>query len=300
VFIGDGTNTKSADLVFNSQDTWINFDIDETAMIEDGAGITNVSAITEIGFKITDRDSGEYVYIDNIERTPAGGEVSVTLWDLGPTMPVDGVTSLIDGTQYTQIGDITDTTPTSQYVFGMEGGKRLYHLHYFACGVAQEIPSNEILNVGNYYALVLNYVDTEVKVYGPNFDTDYYLSGYAFTTPNNSTPISKLGDDDDLMFSIFSTQDVYLTQSVAIANAVPGDSANFMSSIEDNNMVTTDIVISHGVYVGQQGMVFFENRPLFLPKGGKFNLDYNDDATDSVTKIVFGMRYLYEPPVVWG
>jgi len=300
VFIGDGTNTKSADLVFNSVDTWIHFDIDESAMTEDGAGTTNTSIITKIGFKITDRDGGEFIYLDNLEATPLGGDVGVTLWNMGDTLPTDGVTSLDDGTQYTQIGDITDTTPVSQYEFSLSGGKRLYHLHYFATGVALEIPGNELLIPGNYYALVINYVDTPVNVYGANFNTDYYKSGYAFFTPDTSTPITQVGLIDDLMFSIFSTQDVYLTKSVAIANSLPGEDANYMSSVEDYNMTTTDIVITHGVHIGQQGEVSFTDRPIFLPKGGKFNLDYNDDATDDVTKIVFGMRYLYEPPVVWG
>jgi len=298
VFIGDGTNTKSTTLVFNTANNWVHFDILESNMEEDGAGTTNVTAITQIGFRIVDRDYGSYCYIDNLSAAPEPGTLGLELWDLGATLPVDGVTSLDDGTQYEQLGDISSVSPVSQVEIPLLGGKRLYHLHNFVAGVAHEIPDNKLLNVNNYYALVLTYTDTNVIVYGPNssYEVDYYENGFAFTAPDNSTPITKIGTYNDLMFSIFSTQDVYLTKSVAIANATPGSDANFMSSVEDENMKTSDIVITHGVYAAIAGEVLFDNRPIYLPKGGKFNLDYNDDYSDGVETIVFGARYVFEPP----
>ena len=39
---------------------------------------------------------------------------------------------------------------------------------------------------------------------------------------------------------------------------------------------------------------------MLVPKGGKFNLDYTGDFDDSVNEVVFGARYLYEPPITNG
>ena len=300
VFIGDGTNTKSAAIAHNAINTWIEFQIDESAMSEDGAGTTDTTAITQVGFRVVQTDWNDFMYVDNIEVGAVGGEVGIELWDMGSTMPINGTTTLLDGTQYHQIGDITRTTPVSQLELDLIGGKRLYHIHEFVAGVAQEIFWNEILNKDNYYAIVLNYIDTEVDVYGTTGFSDYYNSGYSFTVQGNSTPFIQTGAMDDLMFTIFSTQDVYVTESRAYANALPGEDANFMSSVEDNNMITNDIIAVHGVYVPQFGEIDFTDRPKFLPKGGKFNLDYNDDPTDNVETIVFGIKYVYEPPDIWG
>lgn len=302
VFISDGVNTKSSQLAINQANNWTHFDINEAAMIEDDIlNPTDVTAITSIGFRVDTKKLGASAYVDNLAAAPPPGELGIQLWDMGTTTPVTGVDALDDGVQYTQIGDISFTTPVSQYNLNLEGGKRLYHVHEFVCGVALEIPTNEILNEDNYYALVLTYVDTDVTIYGPNSsfdDAPYYNSGYAFTTPDNSTAITTIGVNNDLMFSIFSTQDVYIIGSSARANAEPNGGSSFMSSVEGIHMETLDVIHTHGLNPPSNGIIDLTLRPVFLPKGGKFNLDYNDDYTDDVTVIEFGMGYLYEPPFV--
>ena len=304
VFIEDSAgNSKHAELLVNQANNWTHFDIQEVAMIEDQAGITDVTDIIKIGFRVDNSRLGALAYIDNLSAAPAPGQVGIQIWDMGTVLPEAGVDSINDGTQYTQIGDITATTPVSQYNLDLEGGKRLYHVHDFVCGVALEIPTNEILNVDHYYALVLTYVDTDVTVYGPDSsfdDAPYYNNGYAFTAPDNSTAITQIGVNNDLMFSIFSTQDVYIFGSSARANAEPNGNSSFMSSIEGPQMETLDVVHTHGLNPPANGIIDLTNRPIFLPKGGKFNLDYNDDYTDEVTVIEFGMGYLYEPPTING
>ena len=84
--------------------------------------------------------------------------------------------------------------------------------------------------------------------------------------------------------------------SSARANAEPNGGSSFMSSVEGPKMETLEVVHTHGLNPPKDGTINLSIRPLFLPKGGKFNLDYNDDSTDQVTKINFGMTYLYEPP----
>jgi hypothetical protein len=301
IFLGDGVNTKSQDLVFNLKDNWIHFDVSEANFIEDQVGITNASAITQVGFRIIDKEKDQIAYIDNIEYSPFAGTVGVELWDMGASLPISGVTSLIDGTQYKQIGDITDTTPVAEFEYSLDGGKRLYHLDNFVAGVALEIPGNEILNVNNYYALVLKYIDSDINVYGPNFDTDYYNSGYGFNVLDNSTPIVTIGgNDDDIMFTIFSTQDVYIIQERLLLNSMPGQMANMMSSLEDENMKTIDVLNSHRVFLQEKQVSDLTNRPVYFPKGGKLNLDYNDDPSDDVNVGVFGLKYLFEPLPFWG
>lgn len=300
VFIEDDSgNSKFAQLAVNEANNWTHFDINEAAMIEDQAAITDVERIIKIGYRVDTKKLGATAYIDNLVSTPPGGSLGVQLWNMGTDIPQDGVTSIDSGTQYTQIGDIGSVSPVSQFNFSLEGGKRLYHLHDFVAGVAEEIPGNELLNIDNYYMLIFTWVDTDVTIYGPDSsfdDAPYYNNGYAFTAPDNSTPITQIGLTNDLMFSIFSTQDVYMIGSSARANAVPNGNSSFMSSIEDKNMKTIDVIHTHGLNPPQNGVIDFSIRPILIPKGGKFNLDYNDDFTDLVTKIFFGMAYLYEPP----
>ena len=301
VFIKDSSgNTRSIDIVQNSVYTWRHFEFDVDAMQEEQETPTNLADIVVLGFYVEDRDYRDYMYVDDITYTSNSGNVVVELWDLGTSEPINNVTKLTDGVRYEQIGDHVTSEGMSYYNLELSSGKRIYHLHGFSCGVAQEIPVNEILKVDNYYAIVLKYNDTNVNVYGSSGHMDLYSHGYSFTTKNNSTPILQTGANDDLMFAIFSTQDVYITRSRAVADTLPGVDANYMANVEDDNLKITDVVNSHGTFVPIQGEVDLSARPIFMPKGGKFNLDYNDDPDDDVSRITFGFQYVYEPQPVWG
>jgi hypothetical protein len=299
-FIGDGANTKALQLPINATAQWIHFSIDETSMVEDGA-TTDVSAITKIGFRVDDRQPNADGYVDNLTATAAPGSISLKLWDMGTSIPVSATTSIDDGTQFTQLGDIGFTAPAAAITLPLEGGKRLYVVKNFVAGVALEIPSNTVLTVGNYYLVTLNYVDTNVDVFGPDtsFLTDYYTSGYAFTAPNESTAITAVGPYSDLMFGILSTQDVYLTGFFQFIDAIPGNNSLVNIFVEDLNMAITDI-ITIGVRAAQEIEADISIRPMPMEKGGKFELYYNDDATDSVSGIGLSMAYLYVPPTVNG
>lgn len=300
VFIGDGTNTKSAPITSAAINTWQKISIDINAMTEDGGGTTNDAAITKIGFRTSVKKPGSYAYVDNLISTPLPGTVQLKLWDMGDTLPESGVASLEDGVQYTTLGDIASESPSASYNISLIGGKSIYHLHGFTAGVANEIPSNNALTPGNYYALTLHYVDTNIQVYGPDpsYTTKYYTNGYAFTTVAEVAPLTQIGIYSDIMFGIFSTQDAYIVASRAEANAEPGDRATYYSFVEDSDMKITDVLNTHGVYPPQSNMVDLVYRPTFLPKGGKFELYYKDDYTDTVTLIIFGIQFIYiEEPV---
>ena len=303
VFIGDGTNTKSLQLTQPDRDLWTKFEVSEAAMNEDQAGTTNVSAITKIGFRVDEKDLGSVCIIDNLEATPPPGDVKIKLWDMGTTKPVIGVTSIDDGTQYTQIG----AAEAASYDLALIGGFRVYHVHQFTAGIRKSVPSNELLNVGHYYVIQLEYVDTDVSVYGPDtsFSTQYYNNGFAFTAPDEATAISATTEPvdntySDLMFGIFSTQDVYFTSVTWRFDGEPNGNSAIHVFLESPDMEITDVVVDHEVAPEQTFTTDISFRPMKLEDGGALEFYYNDDHTDPVTKVIGEAKFFYEPPLVNG
>jgi hypothetical protein len=306
-FIGDGTNTKSIDLNVVDINSWQHFQVNENAMsvqTEDAtASPPNMAAITKIGFRLKDSSGGSTGYVDTIVATTEPGSVDLKLWDMGTTIPVAGVTSIDDGTQYTELGDrgLNGGSVVAAVNLPLIGGKRLYTIKNFVAGVALEIPSNTLLTVGNYYMITINYVDTNVSVFGPDtsFNINYYKNGYAFTVADEATAITAVGQYSDCMFGILSTQDVWINTIVKFYNATPGDDSSESTFIEDKNMVITDIAVGDAVAI-QSVEAEFRERKFWCPKGAKFEVYHNDDLTDSVTKFTAIMGYLYVPQEVNG
>ena len=293
LFIGDGTNTKSIDLTFVASGQTYHFDINEAAMADDQAGVTDITAITKIGFIITDSDVGEFAYIDNFIATPPGGSVDLKLWDMGTELPVAGVATIVSGTQYTQIGD----TGAAVHNEALVGGKRLYNIHDFHCGRDKAVPTNEVLNVDHYYLLTINYVDTNVSVFGPNtgFSYNYYTNGYAITAPDEATAITQVGPFSDLQFMIFSTQEVYVTEVEWKFNAQPGENSDIAVYLEDLTMSITDVVVNHEESPSQVSEENVSARPMLLVDGGKVEFYYGDDFTDSTTKVTTEVKFFFDP-----
>ena len=298
VFIGDGTNTKSQNLVFANKNEWNHFQIDEGAMSEDGGGTTNVAAITKVGFRIVDKEGGKNCYIDNLTATPPPGEIEIKLWDMGASIPVSTTTSIDDGTQYTQIGD----AEAASYTLQLKGGKRLYNIHEFHCGADKAVPTTTLLTAGNYYILELKYIDTDTSVYGPNtaYSINYYASGYAFTAPDEATAITAIGTYSDCMFQIFSRQEIYIKKVEWKFNAVPNGLSDISVFLEDTNMGISDIIIDHEEQPAQIEEEDVSDRPMVLEDGGKLEFYYNDDYTDSVSQLQTEMTYYFEPPEANG
>jgi len=298
VFIGDGTNTKTFIFPAHTPNEWVHLEIDENAMVEDQAGITDTTAIIEIGYRVTSKRIGATCYIDNLEATPSPGSVEVKLWNMGATLPVSTTNSIDDGTQYTKInGD------ASSVILQLRGGKRLYHLHSsFTAGTSKNIPTNELLIPGNYYIIELKYVDTNVSVYGPDtsFATDYYVNGYAFTAPDEATAITAIGTYSDIMFTIQSMQDIYILHIDWKFDAAPNGSSDLFVFLEDTNMSITDVITDHEEKPDQTESEDVSIRPMFMEDGGKCEFYYNDDFTDSVSTMTCKMTYLFEPPTVNG
>ena len=312
-FIGDGTNTKSYPLTAVTENIWKTFQFEETDMAvetEDLTGTTpDITAITKMGFRIDDSHPTSFAYADSITYQAEGGSFAVELWDLGATLPAgDGTEDYTSiGTQYTELGDrgINGALVSSVNV-PLHGGKRVYHLEKFIAGVALEIPANTLLTVGNYYSLVIKYVDTNVTLYGPNttFSINYYTSGYAWKAEVADNLIDKVagaaggGAYSDLSFEIYSTQDVQIIGTSIFKDSASGENAWATINVEDSNMQITEIpsVVQSGGFNRTSLTLDTSLRPLFLEKGGKYEVNYNDDATDDLTKVMFSMSYWFIPP----
>jgi hypothetical protein len=300
-YIGDGSFTASAPIVVTATSVWQTVEIAEIQLVDDPGGSVDRTAITSIGFRVEQRRNNGAFLIDDLKAAPAPGSINLKLWNMGATIPVSLTTSIDDGTQYTKLGDAgISGLQVAEISVEMVGGFRQYHLDSFVAGPALEIPTNEILIPENYYALTINYVDTDVQVYGPDTALDHrYNSGFSFTAPDEATAITSTGADEDLQFCIFSTQDVFVVSLLQIMDDVPGSDARALVNIEDSNMVITGIP-ANGVTGFQNVNEDFWERPYEMEKGGKFELNYNDDSTDSVSLINLIFGYVFVPPDVNG
>jgi len=299
VFIGDGTNTKSAQLAQKDKNIWGKYEVSEASMSEDGGGTTDVTAITKIGFRIDDAEGGKVSIIDNLIATPPPGDIRIKLWDMGTSIPVAGVTSIDSGNQYVTIG----AALAASYAQPLLGGKRVYHIHEFTAGTNKALPNNPLLTPDNYYIIQLEYIDTDVNVYGPDtsFSHQYYSNGFAFTAPNESTAIALPATPadntySDIMFGIFSMQDVYYTSISWRFDAEPNGDSAIHVFIEDTSMVITDMVVDHEVQPEQEFTTDINLRPMFSEDGGKLEFYYNDDHSDAVSKVIGEAKFLYETP----
>ena len=301
VFVEDSAGNKSSgDLSQPGKDSWFKFVVPVDNLTADGVTIADLTDIVKIGYRVEKEKRDGYVIVDELISVPGPGSFAVKLWNMGATLPVSGSMSLAGGTQYTKLGDLGITGKQEGSVsVSLVGGKRAYHIDEFVAGAALEIPTNELLVPDNYYAITLHHVDTDVSVYGPNeaWD-DYYENGYAFTAPDESTNITALGPQIDIMFLIYSTQPAYVFEITTIADALPNGSSETNLYIEDTNMKRTDTLVSSIKAV--QAVTARLTRPFYMGKGYKLEQEYNDDITDSVSSIEVVVSYYFIPPTVHG
>ena len=305
-FISDGVNGKSILLGTVSENIWQTFSFSETAMTidasDDGGAAVDMTQISAIGFRIDDSQGASLAYADTITYQAEPGSFDLELWDFGSSIPANNGT--IDYTasspgQYTEIGDRGISNGVASSInTTLLGGKRQYFLDDFIAGTALEIPTNTLLTVGNYYAILIKYVDTDITVYGPDttFTNDYYTDGYAWQADTGDNLIDLiLGDAgsgaySDLQFSVFSTANAYVTGyhlhflDVAGDLTINGSDASWISNAEGPNMEIDSMPDIHGGHPVTDFLRTF-NKPVLLRKGGKFEINYDDDPQDSVTSV---------------
>ena len=316
-FVGDGTNTKSFQLSVGEKNIWQTFVFAEGAMsveTEDATATTpNMSAITKMGFRIDDADVSNFGYADSITYQAEGGSFALELWDFGTSLPVGTgtVDYTVAGTQYTELGDRgINGGVVSSLNIQLLGGKRKYHIPKFIAGTASEHPDNTLLTVGNYYGIVAKYVDTDVTLYGADttYEVDFYENGYAWKAEVADDLIDKIqgatgaGAYSDFMFQVFSTQDVYITKGNLLLDSTPGENSELTMYTEnsDKKIIHVLSTLQAGGYGRTERSITTTLRPAFLDRGGKFEAYYNDDPTDSVSKALLVVDYIYIPPTING
>jgi len=297
-YVGDGSNTASAPLVVQDKDAWEVIEVSAAQLTEDGGGTTDITDIIEVGFRLEKDKNGGKFYIDDMKAAPEGGTVQLELWDMGTDIPVSGDTSLDDGDQYVELGDrgVNSGAVAAYITLDVQGGIRNYDIEKYIAGVALEIPGNTLLTPNNFYALILRYVDTDVNIYGANtsYSTNYYTNGYAFTAPNNATNITAIGPYNDIQFAIFSTQDVYVNTLLKYYDAEPGSNATESVYIEGPDM-SIENILDQQSKPQQSLLAEFDDRSFYFPKGGKFEVNQNDDYTDDTSQITILIGYMFAP-----
>lgn len=288
-FIGDGTNTKSRQLVSQNENEWQTFTFSERDLGEDGIGVTNIGAITEIGFRVDDRDGEGYGYVDNIKYHSGTTVVDVKLWDLGPSLPVSGTTALSDGTQHSDLSYSHDKSAISLRL--MPGTRRYMVRDFFAGLHGSTAPT-----VGNYYAITLSHNQNDVKVYG-DAGNNYYTSGFGFTTPDESTEITTMGSGYSCFFSLFHTQQVYFTEISFSTHGISGGREAMATVLTEapGEQIQETILTSIPLTAGSGFVRDLSIRPAILDDKGKLEIYYGDDVSDDVEDISFSATYLYEP-----
>jgi len=305
-FVGDGTNTASLPLLAINKEIWYNLPINMDALSDDQAGVTDLTAITKIGFRVEDKEGGKNVYIDHMVAIAPPGSFNVKLFDMGTTLPISGTSELFDATQYTTLGDIgISGVQVSEVEVSLLGGLRVYAIKDFVAGAAIGVTGNVLLIPNHYYAITINYIDTEFSLYGLDncgAGVTCYNNGFAFTSADEleDTAIIEVGTYNNLNFAIFSVQDVYLINARGTANEAPGDDSSFSWYTKTINYKRHNNLVSSAR--GRELLQFtdLKEMPPFLEKGGMLKAEYNDDYTDDVTELEMGMRYLYIPPTVNG
>lgn len=306
-FLEDSSaNTASIQLPISAILTWEHFDINVNALADDGVA-TDITDIVKVGFRVDTKRAVQDAYIDNIIATPPPGSVLFKLWDFGTTIPVSTVNGLDSAAQYTELGDRgrNGGVVAASISLQLTGGKKQYQLNEFVAGVAKEKAANTPLTIGNYYAITMHYVDTDVSVYGSDGSNGFYANGYSFTAANEVTPITAVGSDQDCMFIIYSTQDIYIITTfwsiLTTGNtlATTGPSATHSVFLEDTMEDVEDVLVTT-VKAGAGFLQTTDWRPMFMEDGGKYEMYYSDDYTDNAFSIQFAFGYLYIPAIPNG
>jgi len=261
------------------------FRINTDSFLVDNSSI-DLKNITKIGFKVGKEYhdvNKEFAYISSVELIDKPRHLGIELYDFGTTKPT--TSSLSSATQYSSLGL---TGNKSLINLSLDTGKRFYVIEDLMVGIS----SQNYLTPGNYYGLVLKYIDSEVKVYGSDVaGTKSYINGYSFTCPDTATNINQLGNSD-LNFGIFSIKDVWIDKIEFRADSQPGNKASYYIYKESNGKI--DDLVSVISNAPEQYKDFdLQDRPIFLAAGDKIELYYSDGVTDIVERVGLDIRYYY-------
>jgi hypothetical protein len=308
-FIGDGVNTKSINIPVENAGSWQRFQYIESALIDDGGVTPDIENITKIGYKVVLKKQGSTAIIDSLVDLAPAGKIKLRLWDCGKTLPESGSFTLnTDAIQYTELGDRGSNGGTTydsvEHVLANDGFSK-FPVQNFIAGVSKEHPSNILITIGNYYAVTLEYVDSDIAFYGcdpaiqQSRGEQAYNNGYAFTAADESTPIVTIGEYSCLMFFVNSTQSVYVNQVNKAFNAAPGEKASEAIYTLNKNDKLEEVPV--GIVPPQQAIqAEFNSRPFLITDGGRFVINYQSDIDEDVTSMDILIGYYYKKMPING
>ena len=311
LYMSDGVNTVSADIVSSVVNVWETFIWDSIDFQPElsNQGPIDLANIITFGFRVLESRQNRFGYADNMILLTQPGSIIAKLWDFGTNPPEGGTDSIDSGTQYTTLGDpgIGEGTLVSQVSIPIQSDKALYFVNDFIAGPAFELDSNEPLTPNNYYVITLNYVDTDINVYGtdPAEAEDRYINGFAFTSPDESSPITAVGPFNDIFFNIFSVDDILLESGLFAARSAdeiatnPGDESIFSLYVIDRNFKIVSWIAKHENLKSIIDLVS-SFRVVSMEKGGKVAFVLNDDAGDNVSSVSIKYSYFFKSPTVNG
>lgn len=284
IYIEDGSANRSTfNLLADTTASFKHFNIEVAAF----TGTCDVSDVEKIGFDMVTLRPSSFVYIDNMNYLIVTGTINMKLFHLGSTLPVgDGASFDLtnDATQYTELGALGDK---SEIVVSLLGGRHIYHVDDFIAGRN----GTSVLIPGDYYAVTFNYVDEDVSLYGYSA-SDQYINGYVFNTSAENADISQIGgvgSNNDLMFYMFSAvsawigptdqADAYHLHFINAAGDLisPGENSSWVTHVEDENGQVQIVTVHGGHPVSGGDYVEKFRRPIFIPLGGLFEVEYSHD-----------------------
>lgn len=304
-------NIVSVDIVSSQVNLWQTFIWNSQDFQPDigNPGVIDLTAIIIFGYRVLESRNNRFGYADNMILFTDAGSIDIKLWDFGATDPIAGVNSIDDATQYVTLGDpgIGQGILVSKVNLQLENQRSVYFVKDFIAGPAFELSSNLPLTVGNHYFITLNYVDTDINVYGtdPSESKNRYVNGFAFTAPDEATPVTGIGAFNDIFFNIFSTQEVLFEGaffSSRTGNDLPADPGS--ESIMSLFTIDSELEIPTWVLKDERLEQLIELKSNFrvisMDKGGRIVFLLDDDPEDNIASINIAYSYLYEPPIVNG
>ena len=218
--------------------------------------------------------AGYTINVDRLRLVSAPGHLGVRFYDMGATLPVSGTAALTDGTSKL-LGDLSlDGSQAPQLELLLHGGKELLCIPSFSHGAAKEKLGNTLLTPGNYYAIVLEYIDVEVDVYGASMTPaiNRYPNGYAWTTEDLTTTITTLGTYADIMFLMHAAQTTWV-ESILLEFDGDPKGGSYLIAAEDALMNMLPLAIGNARPLTKA--FGFDKRQPPLEPGGKLELYFS-------------------------
>lgn len=279
--ISDGTNTlRSNNFSTNSANTWKSKSIQISSMTEQGSGITDLSAITDIRFVCT-RDGYSWSYdnnfFDNL-RVEAYSDTTFnfSFYDFGttaePTSLSQGSLVQLDNGDTSLSVEVTQSDRHRKIIRGTIG-------------------INNPLTKGNYYGILIT--GTGVGVWGDNSNQSY-VSGKTYTV-DSSDNLSVIANKSMAFKLDFAPDDLYLTKTILAVDKDP-QLTTFTLGKKTNNDLSS-LLMGDFLPLLKGNVTFNPDKYLKISRGDIMVLQADHDINSSLEYCSILYKYITKPIV---